>query len=113
MGGILAGRLDSAIKHFRSWGVKIHPQSRLPLASHLLAEIGRSEKYPASAGELVRVGNALRIAFDFDAIANALETRRSAPLAETIRRACRGTLNDQGATVSHRAQSELRFGATL
>lgn len=113
MGGVLAARLDAAILHFRSWGIKVHPQSRLPLASQLLKEIARTDQYPLAAHELVRVANALRIAFDFDAISKVLESQRSASLAETIRRACGGTLDDQGPTPSHRAQSELRFGATL
>ena len=113
VGGFLATHLESAIAHFRSWGVRINQRSRLPLAVSLLQDIGTKERYPDSDEELVRVANALRAAFDFRIVAGALEKQRSAPLAEMLQRACGGTLEDQGPTAAHRAQSELRFGATL
>ena len=110
---IAARRLEEAITRIKSWGVRVHEASRLPNAARLLPSVAHAGRYPSEPAALIRIGNALTVAVDFRHIASVLPQSFVAPIAEDLKRALKGTLNDTGSSDALRAQSQLQFGAVL
>jgi hypothetical protein len=87
---------------------------RLPhSAVRLLQETADLSAYPDDEVRLVRIGRAIRVAFDFYHITRVLTEERVDAMAEDLRRALKGTLDDSGPTEAHRAQSQMLIGAVL
>jgi len=110
---ILADRLDQVLGRLPPLGVAVNPAGRLPRAVKLLRSIHDAKAYPTTEAELIRVGNAIKAAFNFARITDVLRPSCPPGLLPSLRRALKGTLDDVGPTAAHRAQSELIFGATL
>lgn len=111
--GILADKLAEAITILESWHLRVPPSSRLHSAVRLLRETAGLSEYPDDEARLSRIGRAIRIAFDFYHITRVLTEERVDSIAEDLRRALKGTLDDAGPTEAHRAQSQMLIGAVL
>jgi hypothetical protein len=111
--GLLADKLEEAIRHLVDQGVRVSASSRLPQAVKLLHAVAQRGAFPADAAELLPIANAIKAAFDFTAIRRALPDIPNAEVLDTCRRAVRGTLADEGPTPAHQAQSQLQFGCVL
>jgi hypothetical protein len=111
--GMLADRLDGVLARLPGLGVRVSPVGRLPLAVKLLRAIHHAGAYPTAEPDLIRVGNAIKVAFNFARITDVLRPPCPRGLLRSLQEALNGTLDDTGPTAAHRAQSELVFGATL
>lgn len=112
--GILADRLETAIGDLEDKGVRISGASRLNIAVSLLRRVDRAGQFPAKVDELVRVGNALKTAFEFSQINGVLPKKKlSKPLRDTLQRAVGGSLDHTRPSSVTQAQSELRVGTIL
>jgi hypothetical protein len=109
----LATKLGEAIDIIRSWNIRVSESSRLPSAKRLLEQVSKLESYPTDANQLNRIGNSIRIAFDFYHITRVLPMDRVAAIAEDLRRALGGTIDDVGPTAAHRAQSQILTAAVM
>jgi hypothetical protein len=110
---IVASKLDESIEIIKSWRIRVADSSRLPSASRLLHRSSALSAYPEDAGQLVRIGNAIRVGFDFYHITRTLPDERVAVVAEDLRRSLNGTLDDTGPTAAHRAQSQVLFASIM
>lgn len=110
---VLAAAVDDAIAHIRGLGVRINDASRLPMASRTLRAVVAADAFPSDERGLHRVTAAIKIAFDFDAIAKALPHLPNNETRDALVRATKGSLGDIGPTTPHRAQSQLRLGCVL
>jgi len=110
---VLADRLEQSISLLPSFGIKVNPSSRLPHAVRVLRAVYSAGAYPVNQPELIRVGNAIKAAFNFVQVVDAIKPPGPPGVLNSLRRAVDGTLDDIGSTPAHRAQSELFFGAVL
>jgi hypothetical protein len=110
---ILADKLAEAIEILRSWKLRVPEASRLPMAVGVLRRVSAAQAYPSDRRELTRIQNAIRIAFDFYHITRTLTVDRVDAVAEDLRRALGGTLDDLGATEALRAQSQVLIAAVM
>lgn len=110
---LLATKLEEAIHMLKSWELRVSAHSRLRRAVALLGKIASLDAYPTDAAQLIRIGNAIRLAFDFYHITTCLPPNRVDALAEDLRRALKGTLDDDGPTEAHRAQSQVFTAAVM
>ncbi len=112
--GALADRLEEALARLSQFGIPApHSATRLAKAVGLLRAIHAARAYPATDAELVRVGNAVKAAFNFIALIDAIQPPGPPAVVQSLKKALKGTLNDVGPTEAHRAQSELLVGVTL
>ncbi len=112
--GALADRLEEVLRRLPAFGIAPpHPMSRLPQAVKLLRSIHAAKAYPTTDPELVRVGNAVKAAFNFVSFIDAIQPPGPPGVLESVKHALKGTLDDVGPTKAHRAQSELLVGVTL
>jgi hypothetical protein len=111
--GMLADRLDGVLSRLPALGVTVRPLGRLRQAVKLLRTIHSAGVYPATEAELIRAGNAIKAAFNFARIIDALKPPCPPGVLPSLRRALKGKLDDVGPTPAHQAQSELFFGVTL
>jgi len=111
--GVLADRLEQALARLTPFGITAPPAGRLPRAVKLLRSVHKANAYPATDLELVRVGNAVKAAFNFVRFLDSIQPPGPPGVLESVKRALKGTLDDVGPTEAHRAQSELLVGATL
>jgi hypothetical protein len=110
---LLASKLGEAIEIIRSWRIRVPEPSRLPVASRLLEQIATRSSYPSDPAQLNRIANSIRIAFDFYHITRVLPEERIAVVAEDLRRALKGTVDDVGPTEANRAQSQVLMAAVM
>jgi hypothetical protein len=110
---ILADKLGEAIGILESWKLRVSPASRLQAAKRLLHHIATTPAYPEDEAQLHRIGNAIRIAFDFYHITRCLTEDRVNAISEDLRRSLDGTLNDYGPTEANRAQSQVLIAAVM
>src|SRR5690349_22515070 len=110
---MLADRLDGVLARLPELGITVRPLGRLPQAVKLLRAIYTAGAYPATEHELVPIGNAIKAAFNFARIIDALKPPGPPGVLASLRRALKGKLDDVGPTPAHQAQSELFFGVTL
>ena len=108
--GVLATRLDDVLARLPGLGIRLNPASRLPQAARLLRSVEEANAYPSSEPDLLRVTNAVKAAFNFVRVIDAIRSPGPPGMLESLRRAAKGTLDDAGPTPAHRAQSELFFG---
>ncbi|MGH2670474.1 MAG: hypothetical protein ACRDH5_15400, partial [bacterium] len=85
----------------------------MPQAVKLLRSVHRTKAYPSTDPELVRVGNAVKAAFNFVSFIDAIQPPGPRGVVGSLKRAMNGTLDDVGPTEPHRAQSELLVGVAL
>lgn len=112
-GNFLAGRIDGAIAKLQSWGYGVASNSRLPAAAQVLRDVQGAGAFPRDPVQLVGVGNAIKIAFDYHQLVGVLEGGVPEGLRDILRRSLGGALGDAGPTEAHRAHSELHFGTLL
>jgi len=110
--GELADGLETALGRLPELGVGVRPLG-LPDAVRLLRSVHTAGAYPLNEPELIRVGNAIKAAFNFIRIVDTLRSPCPPGGIPSLRRALKGRLEDVGSTDAHRAQCELVFGATL
>jgi hypothetical protein len=79
----------------------------------LLRSTAAHAEYPDDQQQLYRIGAAIRLGFDFYHITRVLTEERVDAIAEDLRRALKGTLEDVGPTAANRAQSQALIGAVL
>ena len=108
--GVLATRLDDVLARLPGLGIRLNPASRLPQAARLLRAVEEANAYPSAEPDLLRVTNAVKAAFNFVRVIDAIRSPGPPGMLESLRRAAKGTLDDAGPTPAHRAQSELFFG---
>jgi hypothetical protein len=111
--GVLADRLEQALARLPQFGIAVPPAGRLPQTVKLLRSIHQANAYPATDPELVRVGNAVKAAFNFVRFLGSIQPPGPPGVLESVKRALKGKLDDVGPTEAHRAQSELLVGVTL
>jgi hypothetical protein len=111
--GLVASKLDEAIEIIKSWRIRVADSSRLPSASRLLYRSTTLSAYPDDPLQLLRIGNAIRVGFDFYHITRTLTDERVDAVAEDLRRSLSGTLDDTGPTSAQRAQSQVLFASTM
>lgn len=110
---ILADKLAESIDILKAWRLRVPATSRLLAAVRLLRETSTLSEYPDNTAQLHRIGTAIRIGFDFYHITRCLTEDRVDAVAEDLRRALKGTLDDSGPTEANRAQSQVLVGAVL
>lgn len=110
---VLVRNIDSALGILASWQITPNKTSRLPVARRLLEATAINAMYPSSDQDLLQLGNAIRLGFDFHNITNCLGDVPISAIAEDVRRALRGTLRDFRATDALRAQSQLEFASVM
>ena len=110
---LLATRLEERLAKLKGLGVELNPASRLPQAVKLLKSVSVAKAYPGAEEQLRRVANAIKAAFNFEHIIDALRAPIPPGVHESLRRAVGGTLDDVEPTDAHRAQSELLFGVVI
>jgi hypothetical protein len=110
---LLADQLHEATTIIESWGIKVAASSRLPQAEALLRQTAARDQYPSDLAELHRLGNAIRVGFDFYHISPALTETPVPPVVGDLRHAVKGSLDDAGARPSNRAQTQVLFGFVL
>jgi len=111
--GILADHLEQSLARLPQFGIAVSPAGRLPQAVKLLRSIQQANAYPTTDPELVRVGNAVKAAFNFVSFLDSIKPPGPPGVLEALKRALKGKLDDVGPTAAHRAQSELLVGVTL
>lgn len=109
----LATGLSESIDIVKTWNIRVPDSSRLPLAVRLLQRTSKLSEYPPDTQELVRIGNAIGTGFDFYRITRFLPDERIPAIAEDLRRALGGSLDDTGPSSAFRAQSQISLAAIL
>lgn len=110
---ILADKLGESIAILETWNIRIASASKLPTAERLLRQIADLPAYPEEDRLLLRIGNVIRIAFDFYHITRCLTEDRVDAIAEDVRRSIKGTVDDSGPTEANRAQSQVLIAAVM
>jgi hypothetical protein len=109
-----ADLLDKAISKLVSLGVPVHSQSRLPIASAYLREIGCRTKFPTKVTERKKLLAALRDAAEWHLITISLGGSVTGEFLQDLRGAVAGALVPRApGNQALQLQAQLFFGAIL
>jgi hypothetical protein len=111
----LVAAIDDALEAFSRWNLPTGPNTKLQKARVLLSKVAEKQTYGTTGAELLDTAQAIRLANDFYVISRMLPESRENVIAEELREALLGALNENPS--KHKKefdiQSQLWIGTVL
>lgn len=111
----LVAAIDDALEAFSKWNLPTGPNTKLQKARALLSKVAEKQTYGTTGVELLDTAQAIRLANDFYVISRMLPEGRENVIAEELREALLGALNENPS--KHKKefdiQSQLWIGTVL